>query len=94
MRSLIFHVSVKEGEIHMRTGRKKHMLLFLAAMVLSLLLPVMAGAEEVCSHEWSDWEIWEMPDCTKPGKSTRYCRKCNQWESEEIPAKGDSQRLS
>lgn len=75
----------------MKAKRKKHILLFLAAMALSLLLPAMAGAAEtVCSHEWSDWEIWEMPSCTNPGKSMRYCRKCNEWESEEIPAKGHS----
>ncbi len=75
----------------MKTGRKKYVLFCLAAMVVSLLLPMIAGASETaCSHEWSDWEIWEMPDCTKPGKSIRYCPKCNEQEFEEIPAEGHS----
>lgn len=51
-----------------------------------LAIGMLSGCKH--EHEYGEWMIKEKPSCTEEGVRTRVCKKCNQVESESIPAQG------
>ena len=39
-------------------------------------------------HDWGEWKIVAEPDCIHEGQRQRVCSRCEQTESEILPAKG------
>lgn len=65
----------------------KRRLLSLIVIVATLLSfsPTEVFAEEVCNHNWSQWEVDDEPTCDEPGTQERYCLDCGFYEYAEIP---------
>lgn len=65
----------------------KRRILSLIVIVATLLSfsPTEVFAEDICNHNWSQWEVDEEPTCDKPGTQERYCFDCGFYEYAEIP---------
>lgn len=66
--------------------KKKITCLLLAFAMIFTALPV--SATESCSHNWSDWYVFDEPTCGESGSATRYCQKCYEEQTKSIPATG------
>lgn len=41
-------------------------------------------------HEMGNWEVTTEPTCTEKGEETRYCQRCDYYETREVEATGHS----
>ena len=67
---------------------KKISILALLLIALSLAVSFGAMGEEVCNHNFGQWNIRVPADCETPGVQVRICSICGRVEEEAIPAKG------
>ena len=67
---------------------KKNVSKFLIAVAAMLCFPLAVSAEDVCDHQWSNWEVSYNATCTDDGYETRTCSKCYDWDERKIPATG------
>ena len=67
---------------------KKISILALLLITLSLAVSFGAMGEEVCNHNFGQWNIRVPADCETPGVQVRICSICGRVEEEAIPAKG------
>lgn len=67
---------------------KKISILALLLMALSLAVSFGAMGEEVCNHNFGQWNTRVPADCETPGVQVRICSICGRVEEEAIPAKG------
>ena len=47
-----------------------------AVMLLLLLCPMSASAEESCTHQYGEWILTKVPTCTEQGEVSRTCSVC------------------
>ena len=67
--------------------KKRVLSLFLVLIMLIPASPVLAN--DTCTHDWSYWYEEISPDCSNPGKETRFCYICDEEQSRSLPATGD-----
>lgn len=53
--------------------------------------PETGDTNETCQHEWSDWTIYEY--CGMEGWKWRTCKKCGEWDDEDLPPMGHDWQL-
>lgn len=70
------------------TKTVKKILLFVTCLVMFFCTAMFAacGGDKNCAHEYGEWKIETQATCTEKGLKTRVCSKCNDVESEVIPA--------
>ena len=67
---------------------KKISILALLLITLSLAVSFGAMGEEVCNHNFGQWNTRVPAGCETPGVRVRICSICGRVEEEAIPAKG------
>ncbi|HIV28095.1 MAG TPA: hypothetical protein IAA64_09000 [Candidatus Ornithocaccomicrobium faecavium] len=67
---------------------KKISILALLLITLSLAVSFGAMGEEVCNHNFGQWNTRVPAGCETPGVQVRICSICGRVEEEAIPAKG------
>ena len=63
------------------------MLLWL--IVFSMAVLSLACAEDVHTHEYSDWQVKTPATCSSEGEEVRICATCGNVESRKIAATGN-----
>ena len=46
------------------------------------------GDDKACEHAYGNWTVVTVETCTQDGIKERVCAKCNNKETESIPAVG------
>lgn len=57
-------------------------------MLSAFILPSNVRAYDWCVHEWSEWEVYIEPTCSRSGRQYRRCNKCYEGQYQDIPATG------
>ena len=47
---------------------------------------IVTEAVPALGHEWSEWNVTQEPTCTQAGERSRTCARCQETETEELPA--------
>lgn len=68
--------------------KKKNLVvnLFVCFCMIFSAVILITACKKTCSHVYSDWVITTNYTCTTDGVKTRSCTKCNNTETEVIPA--------